>query len=350
VDPAARIIDANANRAGEALRTLEDLARFALDDGALAAGLKDVRHRLRTALAPLPPGWLAANRDTAGDVGTWIEGGSEYDRRSLADVAEAAGHRLAEALRSLEECAKTVDPAVGRAIERLRYETYDRAATIARRMPGPGPRTRSQWTVCVLLTESLCRLPWREVAQRSLDGGADAIQLREPERSNEGALLVERAAELVAMARPFGAAIVVNDRADVALAAGADGVHLGQRDLSPQAVRSFAGRRLVVGMSTHNADEARRALDAGVDYCGVGAMFPTDVKPGAERRGPRWFAEYLASFGAMPHLAIGGIDPANVAELALLGCRGVAVSSCVCRADAPERIVASLRTVLRGTA
>ena len=97
-----RLLDANANRAREALRVLEDVARFHLNDGSLSGEAKAMRHDLRAVLDRLPAGWIEANRDTPGDVGTMIKTVAERERRDLHEVAIAAGKRLSEALRSLE--------------------------------------------------------------------------------------------------------------------------------------------------------------------------------------------------------------------------------------------------------
>ncbi|MDZ4754518.1 MAG: thiamine phosphate synthase [Phycisphaerae bacterium] len=341
MDPVARILDANANRAAEAIRTLEDLSRFALNDPRLAADLKQLRHELTSALQSLPQGWLVANRDVTGDVGTTISTETEYARCTLSDVAAAAGSRLAEALRSIEEMAKTIDPALARGIEALRYRSYSVAADVIRRTPGRRSDVPAAWRVCVLVTESLCKRPWRDVVRAALDGGADAIQVRE--KDCDAAPLVERVAWVLQEARPRRVQVIVNDRVDVALACNADGVHVGQTDLDPRAIQAIAGRRLLIGMSTHNADEAERAVQAGVDYCGVGAMFHTDVKPTAAASGVAWLREYVRRFGHIPHLAIGGVSVENIAALVDAGCRGVAVSSCVCGADYPDRVVAALR-------
>ncbi|MDZ4829913.1 MAG: thiamine phosphate synthase [Phycisphaerae bacterium] len=341
MDPAARMIDANLNRASEALRTLEDVARFALDSAASARALKDLRHELAATLASLPAGWLRANRDTAHDVGTEIGNDSESRRRGLADVAAAAGRRATEALRVLEETAKTVDPQIASKIERLRYRTYELAAYVEHRAPGA---RREQWRVCVLLTESLCRSPWRDVARAAIDGGADAIQLRE--KSLDAAEFASRAAWLVENARPAGVRVIVNDRADVAIVANADGVHVGQSDLRPAHIRQLCGSRLIIGRSTHDADEAIDAVADAVDYCGVGAMFPSGVKPDVVAGGPNLLRAFIAAHPNMPHLAIGGVTLENVGSLVDVGCRGIAVSSFVCAADSPGHVVARLRSAL----
>lgn len=209
-----------------------------------------------------------------------------------------------------------------------------------------------QWRVCVLLTEHLCARPWHDVLRAALEGGADCIQVRE--KDMRGTALVERVRAVLNVARPFGASVVVNDDADAALAAGADGVHVGQGDRSPEQVRRLSGDALWIGVSTHSVAEADAAVAAGADVCGVGAMFPTGTKPGIEPSGPAYLRDYLARFGggsrtgsrAVPHLAIGGITPGNVAALAAEGCLGVAVSSVVCSAPDPGHVVASLRGAL----
>ncbi|MHC4080719.1 MAG: thiamine phosphate synthase [Planctomycetota bacterium] len=338
---AARILDANANRAREALRVLEDAARFALDDARLSAQLKSLRHDLREALAGLAPGWLEANRDTAGDVGTAIEAPAESERGGLADVAVAAGKRLGEALRVIEEVGKTIDPGLARDVEAIRYRFYDVEGALHLRLGGARAR---QWRVCVLLTEALCRRPWPEVLAAVVEAGADCVQVREKKMA--AADLVRRARQVIEVARPAGAGVIVNDRVDVAQAADADGVHLGQEDLSVVDARRAVGRSLLIGASTHDPDEARAAVEAGADYCGVGQMFPTTTRPGTTPAGPPYLRAFLERFPATPHLAIGGITPDNIGLLVDAGVKGVAVSSAVCGAEDPGRVVRALREAL----
>lgn len=331
----------------EALRTLEDVARFAIEDAALAAAVKELRHGLVAALGSLPASWLAANRSAEADVGRRNETSSEYRRAGLADVAAAAASRLGESLRVIEESAKTIDPAIARAVERVRYASYDVGAAIVRRAPG----RVEQWRVCLLVTERLCRQPWQDVVRAAIDGGVEAIQVREKEL--DGGPLAERVAWVVSVARPSGVRVIVNDRPDIALVTGADGVHLGQTDLAPRQVHQLCGRRLLVGMSTHEESEAERAVAEGADYCGVGPMHETnvkpDVRPTSTRGSVRWLKAYLARYAHVPHLAIGGITPENVAALVDAGCQGIAVSACVCAAERPESVVRSLVAAFAAT-
>lgn len=340
---ALRIIDAAFNRAREALRTLEDIARFSLDDARLTEQAKSLRHDLTGALAAVDPARRLASRDTPGDVGTAIKASGEFDRPTLDDVAAAAGGRLTEALRSLEEASKCVEGADARAIERVRYAAYSLERDVRLQLAGG---RAPQWALCVLITQALCtHLPWDEVARRALEGGADCLQLRE--KSLEGGLLVRRAEQLVHLARPFGAAVIVNDRADVAMLAGATGVHVGREDLSVEQVRRLAGTSLLVGVSTASAEEAAAARRAGADYCGIGPMFPTTTKHKPVIAGPGALKACLAMPGTLPHLAIGGITPETIGTLVAAGVRGVAVSSCVCGSPAPEETCRRLRAALR---
>ncbi len=355
-----RIIDANANRAREALRVMEDAARFLLDDAALAGELKALRHRLAGVMAEVPG--LMDGRDTPGDVGTAIATEAEGQRSDAAAVALAAGKRLSEALRCLEEYGKTLGPehaGLPRAVEAMRYAGYELERRLNAAMSSARKRA-TRWKVCLLLTESLCRRSWREVLDAALDAGVDCVQVRE--KAMEDAALLERARAVVEACRaadrlpgaldrlpgaldrlPGGADCIVNDRPDVAVLAGADGVHLGQGDLPASAVRQIVGEGMLIGVSTSNVAEAAAARGAGADYVGVGPMFATTTKVKPTLAGTGYLRGFLASdAGVLPHLAIGGVSPANVRELVAAGARGIAVSGCVCGAADPGAVAREL--------
>ena len=339
MNDAARMLDANLNRAREALRVMEDIARFTLSDAALAADLKAARQSLRAIAetAMLDPGVLAAWRDTPGDVGTPVTTDSERARATIRDIALAAGMRAGEALRVIEECTK-LDPESEAASDAkaLRYVVYDLEKRLTLAL---GTGRARQWRLCVLITESLCNgRKWEHVAACAIRGGADVLQLRE--KSLDSRELLARATRLVALCREHSTTCIINDRPDIALLARADGVHLGQTDFSVQDVRKLAGFSLLVGVSTTNIRQARLAATDGADICGVGPMFPTTTTHKPDVAGPAYLREYLAEpqTGRIPHLAIGGITPANIGELAAAGCKGVAVSSAVCGADDPESV------------
>ncbi|MDG2199799.1 MAG: thiamine phosphate synthase [Phycisphaerales bacterium] len=329
-----RTIDASLNRLAEGLRVMEDLARYVFDDAELSRSCKEIRHEARRLPDRWPAGWLETVRDVAGDVGTRIDVSDEGTRAGLWDVAVAAGHRAAEALRTIEELTKTFDADAASMVESMRYRLYDLDTRLRTLLAS---RRLRQWSLCVLLTESRCRRPWLEVAAAAIEAGADCLQLREKELDD--ADLLDRAKRLVDLARPAGCSVVINDRFDIALGADADGVHLGCDDLPIATVRRHVGRQLIIGASTHGITEANAAIAAGADVCGVGPMYPSETKSKLKAAGPTRLAEFIGAWPEVSHLAIGGIDPTNLPALLDAGCRGVATCDAVCTAQDPAGVV-----------
>jgi thiamine-phosphate pyrophosphorylase len=321
-----RILDANANRAREALRVVEDYARFVLNDERLCAALKQVRHDLTEALQPLVADAILC-RDTPGDVGTTAaKPESELRREDLAHVVTAAGKRLGEALRTLEEYLKTIDPSRAARVESVRYRCYDLEQTIARTLR-PAARAVAGVKLYVLITEKLCKTPWFDAAERAILGGADCLQLREKEL--EGGELLRRARRLVDLCREHDVTCIINDRVDVAVLSGAHGVHVGQTDLPATEVRKIIGRDKVVGVSTHNLDQARQAVRDGADYIGVGPVFVSGTKPREFLPGLDFARQVAHANLPIPAIAIAGITASNVDEVRASGIRAVAVTAAV---------------------
>lgn len=179
-------------------------------------------------------------------------------------------------------------------------------------------------------------------AAAALRGGMDWVQVRE--KSGTARDLYETALALLPRTRGAGARLCVNDRVDVALATGADGVHLAGKSLPPEVVRGLVGP-LVVGASVHSLEEAREAVAAGVDYVTFGHVYPTSSKPGSPPRGVVQLAEIVESV-EVPVLAVGGIEVSNAGEVLGTGASGVAVISAVLAARSPEREARSLRRAL----
>lgn len=342
-----RIIDANANRAREALRVLEEAARFIVEDADLAHQLKTVRHDFTTAIKPL--NHLIFHRDTAGDVGAALTTDAEQSRESINDIIRAAGSRLAEALRAIEEYAKldSADPAasvhLAQTAEKLRYKSYDITKQLVLAL---GSGKAPQWRLCLLLTQSLCTTPWRSVLENAIGQGVECIQIRE--KMMDAGPLLDHIREVIDLVQGR-AAVIINDRPDLALLSNADGVHLGQTDLSPQDARKLLGDQKIIGVSTSTLDQAKQAKTDGADYCGVGPMFPTTTKHKPDLAGPHYLRQYLA-WNGLPHLAIGGINADNINELVEVGCQGIAVSSAICAADDPAAAATKLSQAMQITA
>jgi len=181
------------------------------------------------------------------------------------------------------------------------------------------------WTLYAILDVPFAigrGLDVEEAAEAALAGGAGAIQVRDEE--SEGRRLFEVVSLLLPLARRRGAPLIVNDRADVALAAGADGVHLGREDLPIEAARRILPGRALVGATARSVSEAEAACESGASYVGVGSLFTSATK-GAPPMSADAAAE-IARAVARPVVAIGGIDAQGARSLSGLGLAGVAVS------------------------
>ena len=171
------------------------------------------------------------------------------------------------------------------------------------------------------------------ILDATLAGGCRLVQLREKEWPS--GRLLPMAERLRDRCRAAGATFVVNDRLDLALALGADGVHLGQDDLPPAAARPLLRPGMILGLSTHSLEQARAAQAAGADYVAVGSMFPTGTKPDFQLVGPELIGKLRGEI-SVPLIGIGGITHDNVTQVIRAGADGVAVISAVCGAPNPE--------------
>ncbi len=336
-----RILDASANRAREGLRVVEDFVRFTLDDPGLTRRLKEVRHRLAEALRGFDADLLIGARDTPGDVGTHIMTASERTRENSRAVLSANFKRTAEALRSLEEYAKLVDEWVSGRFEVLRYDVYTlekltMTAAASLRVLGD-----ALLMVLVGGLPTLGDLTW--VVGEALAGGADVIQLREkhiPDR-----LFLTRAREVRILTAQANARFIVNDRADLARLAGADGVHLGQDEITVRDARRIVGPTALVGVSTHDRRQLEQAVLAGASYLGVGPVFPSATKDFDEFAGPA-FVQAASETTALPWFAIGGINESTLEDVISAGARRVAVSAAVVKAPSPRKAAAAIKKQL----
>ena len=335
-----RALDASANRAGEALRVLEDIVRFALDDAPLTGSLKKLRHDLAALLASCPLRHRAALRDVAGDVGAGLTAASSLPRRSVADLVAANAARAAQALRSLEEVAAVVAPGAAAGFERLRYQVYD-----VERRGLAAARSRDRLaaaTVCVLVDGRTDEAAFARLVEAVIGAGVRMLQLRD--KSLPLAALAARGRTALAIARRHApddpALVIVNDRVDVAAAIGASGAHVGAEDLPVGLARRVLGPDAVIGATAHDVADARAAVAAGADYLGIGPCFPSATKRfGAFA--PREFLRTVAAETALPVYAIGGITLERLDELTDLGIRRVAVAAAVTAAPDPAAAAAA---------
>lgn len=186
--------------------------------------------------------------------------------------------------------------------------------------------------------------PLTDVVHAGLDGGVDAVQLREKDLL--GGELLRLADQLRELTARYDALLLVNDRVDVALAAAADGVHLGQNAIPPATARCLVGPDRLIGVSTHNHAEATAASSGGADFVVFGPVYWTASKAAfGAPRGPAELGAVAASID-VPVLAIGGVTAGRVAELRRAGASGIAVISAVIAAGDPAQAARELSAAL----
>lgn len=177
--------------------------------------------------------------------------------------------------------------------------------------------------------------------QALAEAGVDGFQVRS--KTLDASALTAMAQQVVAQARPLGATVLVNDRLDVALAAGADGVHLGARDLPVAAARRIAPG-LLVGATCRSRTDVVTAARDGADYAGFGPVFATASKEGLPD--PLGTDAVADATGVLPLVAIGGVDPTRAGEVVTAGAHGVAVIGGIWRQPDPVAAVKELRAAL----
>ncbi len=330
-----RILDAAINRATEGLRVVEDFTRFVLDDGHLSRLVKEFRHDLADTITTLPRSDRHAMRDSQQDVGTAISTPTETARTDAVDVCEASCERVKQSLRSLEEFSKTLAPETAARFEALRYRWYTVEKALTTRLRFGDELGHAK--LCVLIDGQTSP----ETVHQLIAAGVGMIQLRD--KSLNGRDLLQRALLLCDIAknpRQDGGAmclVIINDRPDIAAAANADGVHLGQEDLPVREARRILGPRKIIGVSTHNIEQARAAVLDGANYLGVGPTFPSTTKAFDTFPGTTLLKQ-VAEEISLPAFAIGGITLENLPEVLATGIKRVAVSGTIAKADEPGEV------------
>jgi thiamine-phosphate diphosphorylase len=190
----------------------------------------------------------------------------------------------------------------------------------------------------VIIGGPLCKgKDYGELTRMAVQNGAQLIQLREKE--GETKQLVDMASEKFRVCHENNALFVVNDRVDVALASGADGVHIGQDDLAPKMARALLGPEKIIGVSVGNVAEAEIALADGADYLGVGPVYPTISKECRFEACGSELINDIVTRVPLPVIAIGGITPENTPPILKAGAAGVAVISAILGDPKPEDVV-----------
>ncbi len=176
--------------------------------------------------------------------------------------------------------------------------------------------------------------------EEALRGGVTCVQLREKDMS-DGEFLQE-AKEIHALCQQYGVPFIVNDNVEIAVACGAEGIHVGQEDMAAGDVRRRVGNGVILGVSVHTVEEAQEAVRNGADYLGLGAVFPTSTKTDVDQM-PNETLRAICDAVDVPIVAIGGINSGNIGKLAGSGVDGVALVSAIFSAANIESTCQELR-------
>ena len=339
-----RVLDANANRASEGLRVVEEYFRFVRQDRYLSSESKQIRHELTSLMAQFNVD-LRTGRDAERDIGRETQTDQEYQRADLDAVLAANLSRLQQALRCLEEYGKIVAPQVAQGFENLRYRSYtlERAVQLSQR----AQTQLGDADLYVLIDGAESAIEFEQRLKSLVTALPDLIQLRDKRLDDR--ILLDRAHRLRGLTRDTEIRMIINDRPDLAVLSDADGVHLGQDDISPAEARQIVGPDRLIGLSTHSLDQARKAVGEDIGYIGVGPTFASTTKDFDNFSGPQ-LLQQVASEICLPVFAIGGIGLAQVATVLETGIRRVAVSAAVWQADQPGEQAAEFKSRLQTTA
>jgi len=346
-----RTLDASANRSAEAVRVLEDILRFCLNDAFLSQEAKAIRHELAVIFAQEDFQARIQLRDVLRDVGASSTASKSPPRTELRHVFAANAARASQSIRSLEECSRVVMPRATTGFEQLRYRIYtlEKAAmTIIK-----SQKMFADIRLCVLLDVDQPQAEFKTLVGQLLDAGVRMIQLRDKKAST--ALLCERADMILQQVRQHAemktgkrCLVLINDRADVAVAVNADGVHLGETDLPVNLARKVCGHEFIIGRTAHSIDEAKQAVREGVDYLGVGPCYPSTTKQ-FEYFASDAFLRDVSKEIQLPIFGIGGIASDNIDRLIHLGVTRVAIASSITGAADPGEECRLIRSLLPTT-
>jgi len=320
-----RILDANLDRAREGLRIVEEWCRFGLNSTELAAECKQLRQEIAKWHTPD----LRAFRDTLGDVGTELTHPQEQSRANIGQLLQANLCRIQEALRVLEEYGKLYHSDMGSVFKQMRYRAY----MLETNLLGYQRQQKLAQSYLYLVTSSSENL--FAVVEAALEGGLTLVQYRDKTANDD--VRIEIALKLRQLCHHYAALLIINDRVDLALAVDADGVHLGQQDMPIATARQLLGPSRIIGRSTTNPEEMKRAIAEGADYIGVGPVYETPTKAEKAATGLE-YVRYAAQQANIPWFAIGGIDPSNINDVLASGAERVAVVRAIMQAEQPTLV------------
>ncbi len=328
-----RIIDANLNRAAEAARVLEEIARFLIDNKELSEKLKNIRHKINSIQEENYENYLSA-RDTEHDIGIEIKNNTK--RINIENIFKANIKRLQEASRTISEYS-IENSSIKDIFEKLRYESYTLEKIMWTKLKEKYNQIKLNQKNLYLVTNSdsfKSDDDFLDAVASALQGGVDILQLREKTKPASEILALGK--KIKQLCLQYDTTFIVNDRVDIAYVLEADGVHLGQNDLDVKSARNILGDNFIIGVSTHAPNQALKAVEDGADYIGVGPVFETPTKKGKTPVGLE-YVKWVSKNINIPAFAIGGINLQNTNEIINAGLKRIAVVRAIMNAESPQK-------------
>ena len=331
----ARLIDANLDRAREGLRVIEDWCRFGLSRRDLVIKIKNWRHQLSIHHNEI----YKQARSSSNDQGALLNHPAQKNRKSSKEIIFANCSRIQEALRVLEEFSRNSNPDLAKCASIIRYEIYEFELTILK-------ANKKEKRKEILNSCKLCLItcPQKELIKtvsKALSEGVKMVQYRCKDSTITDQMKFIQAKEIASICKQNNALFIINDRIDFVLATDADGLHIGQKDLPPEIARNLLGEEKLIGLSTRNLDQIKKAEEAGCDYIGIGPIFATKNKYNINPLGIDYLIEIFKKT-KLPCFAIGGINISNINDIKSKGINRVAVIDAIMKNSDPSKATIQL--------
>ena len=325
-----RIIDVNINRLDESLKLTEDIVRFLLSDPNLLSRIRKIRQDFLQFKLSLPIKDIIGARKSQEDPGRKAAFDSRTSKNSSA-VILANLTRGKEASRTLEEVCRTVDFRASRQMKQIRFTLYDLEKEIVSLV-----EKKFDPSLHVIIDEKyLSSSNVEKLAKTLADNGATMIQLRIHSLTDRDFLGYAHKIRRAILAQ--NVKFVINNRVDIAIACGADGVHLGRDDLPIHKARKILGDMAIIGASARTVKDAKKSEREGADYLGVGAIYATKTKEDA-RRCDLKVLRLICTSVRIPVIGIGGVNAENYKTILRAGASGIAVASYVFEGNIRKRL------------
>ena len=318
---ALRIIDANSNRVREGLRVVEDISRFVLNDKNTALELKKIRHNITNSLKKFNINFIIS-RDSVKDVGISIKISSESKRTGFIELIKANMQRVEEGLRVLEETTKIVNQKACKKFKYIRFQIYTLEKKIIEKL-----KPKIDFSLYIIIDRGFIKNKnVRTIINNVVRGNATVIQYRDKISSDIEIINICKYIRNITMRHKIG--FIVNDRVDIAVITGADGVHIGKSDMKIKSARQIIGDK-IIGITCHTVKESVLAQKNGADYIGFGPIFKTPTKDFLPTPKGINFIKCVKKKVTIPIVAIGGINIDNATSVIKAGADGIATVSAV---------------------